>query len=138
MAWLEERKRGSGGVSVRVVWRLGGTRDGAQQVETFSFSVGTNEQNLARATNFMRLVDMAGQRWPDGWVKGEGFLRPHSEPDPLTKPPTFVEFGEVHVRQIVDLSPGQRKRYLGQLGVLKETEVRKLPVHQTGHRTDRG
>ncbi len=104
MAWIEKRKRGSGGVSVRVVWRLGGTREGARQVETFS--VGTNDQNLARATSFMRLVDLAGQRWPEGWVKGEGFVRPASEPDPLTKPPTFVEIGESYVRQIVDRPRG--------------------------------
>lgn len=122
MAWIEERERGGGGVSVRVVWRLGGTREGARQVETFS--VGTNDQNRARATSFMRLVDLAGQRCPEGWVKGEGFVRPASEPDPLAKPPTFVEIGEIYVRQIVDLSPGQRKRYLGQLKVLADAEIR--------------
>jgi hypothetical protein len=33
----------------------------------------------------------------------------------MTPPPSFDKIGEEHVRQIVDLSPGQRKRYLGQL-----------------------
>ena len=47
MAWIEKRTRGDGGVSARVVWRLGGTRDGAYQAETFS--AGTDAQNLARA-----------------------------------------------------------------------------------------
>ena len=44
--------------------------------------------------------------------------------DPLTRPPRFDEIGEEYVRQIVDLSPGQRKRYLGQLQVLAATPVR--------------
>ena len=29
MAWIDKKKRSDGGVSARVVWRLGGTRDGA-------------------------------------------------------------------------------------------------------------
>lgn len=122
MAWIEKRTRGDGGVSARVVWRLGGTRDGAYQAETFS--AGTDAQNRARADGFKKMVDAAGQRWPDGWVKGEGFVRPPGEADPLKAPPRFDEIGEEYVRQIVDLSPGQRKRYLGQLQVLAGTRVR--------------
>jgi hypothetical protein len=53
MAWIEKRKRGDGGVSARVVWRLGVARGGAYQAETFS--AGTDAQNLARA--------MASRRW---------------------------------------------------------------------------
>ena len=56
----------------RVVWRLGGTRDGAYQAETFS--AGTDARNLARADGFKRMVDAAVQRWPDDCVKGEGFV----------------------------------------------------------------
>jgi len=67
MAWIEKRKRGDGGVSARVVWRLGGSREGAYQAETFS--AGSDAQNLARADGFMKMVDAAGQRWPDGWVR---------------------------------------------------------------------
>lgn len=122
MAWIEKRKRGDGGVSARVMWRLGGARDGAKQVETFS--VGTDAQNLARADGFRKMVDAAGQRWPEGWVKGEGFVRPRGETDPLKAPPRFVDIGEEYVRQIVDLTPGTRKRYLGHLGVLEKTRIR--------------
>jgi hypothetical protein len=57
-------------------------------------------------------------------VEGEGFVRPRDVADPLTPPPSFDEIGEEYVRQIVDLSPGQRKRYLGQLQVLARTPVR--------------
>ena len=70
------------------------------------------------------MLEAAGQRWPDGWVKGEGFVRPPDVADPMTPPPSFDKIGEEYVRQIVDLSPGQRKRYLGQLQVLARTPVR--------------
>ena len=80
-------------------------------------------QNLARADGFKKMVDAGGQRWPDGWVKGEGFVRPVGT-DPLSPPPRFVDIGEEYVRQIVDLSPGQRKRYVGHLNVLAATWVR--------------
>ncbi|MGZ6849480.1 MAG: hypothetical protein ACXVEV_01325 [Nocardioidaceae bacterium] len=122
MAWIEKRTRGDGGASARVVWRLGGRRDGAYQAETFG--AGSDAQNLARADGFKKMVDAAGQRWPAGWVKGEGFVRPPGEADPLKPPPRFDVIGEEYVRQIVDLSPGQRKRYLGQLRVLATTRVR--------------
>ncbi|MEP9384226.1 hypothetical protein [Nocardioides sp. KR10-350] len=108
MAWIEKRKRRDGGTSARVVWRLGGTREGPYQVETFS--AGSDAQNLARADGFKQMVQAAGQRWPDGWVKGEGFVRAAGSGDPMRPPPTFDEIGEEYVRQIVDLSPGQRKR----------------------------
>ena len=45
-------------------------------------------------------------------------------PTPSRRPPGFDEIGEEYVRQIVDLSLGQRKRYLGQLQVLAGTPVR--------------
>lgn len=122
MAWIAKKQRRDGGVSARVVWRLGGTREGAYQSETFG--AGSDAQNLARADGFKRMVVAAGQRWPDGRAKGEGFVRPPGEADPLKPPPRFVDIGEEYVRQIVDLSPGQRKRYLGQLQVLAGTRVR--------------
>ncbi|WP_418061224.1 hypothetical protein [Pimelobacter simplex] len=59
MAWTEKRKRTDGGVSVRVIWRLDGARDGARQVETFA--VGTDAENLARADGFKKMVDAARQ-----------------------------------------------------------------------------
>lgn len=55
--------------------------------------------------------------------QGRG-LRAAGRTDPLTAPPRFVDLGQAYVRQIVDLSPGQRKRYLGHLKVLGETQVR--------------
>ncbi len=75
MAWSETRKRGDGGTSVRVEWRLGGGRSGPIQTETFV--AGRDEQDLARADGFKTMVAAAGGHWPDGWVKG-GFVRVRS------------------------------------------------------------
>lgn len=127
MAWIEQRKRGDGCVSARVQWRLGGGRHGPRQEETFS--AGSDAQNMARAEGFKTMVEAAGEHWPDGWVKGEGFVRPrHEEPEAPPPAPTFAEVGEEYVRQIVDLSPGQRKRYLAQIRTLAATEVRKARI----------
>jgi hypothetical protein len=41
----------------------------------------------------------------------------------MTGPPMVTELGESYVRQIVDCSPGQRKRYLDQLRILTEVSV---------------
>src|SRR5215211_1593666 len=70
-------------------------------------------------------ADGGGSRheWPDGWVKGMGFVRPRQDADPMQPPPTVAAVGEEYVRQIVDLSPGQRKRYLDQVRILASVEV---------------
>ena len=46
----------------------------------------------ADAGRFRRDVDLAGQRWPDGWVKGVGYAT--EEP----AEPSLVEFGRGYVR----------------------------------------
>jgi len=63
---MDTRRRADGELSYRVRWRLGGTRDGAFQTETF-----TSE---ARARSFKEDVEAAGNFWPRGWRKGEGYV----------------------------------------------------------------
>ena len=92
MAWIEQKMRSGGGTSASVRWRLSGSRTGPMQTETFG--AGSDDQNLARAEGFVPMVKAAGQEWPDGWVKGEGFVRAHSTADPLTPPPAVAEIGE--------------------------------------------
>ncbi|MCW2838746.1 MAG: hypothetical protein JWR55_229 [Aeromicrobium sp.] len=121
MAWIEHRKRADGGVSARVVWRFGGRRGAPREDETFS--AGSDAQNRARAEGFKQMVEAAGGHWPDGWVKGEGFVRARGE-ERYSPPPSFANVGEEYVRQIVDISPGQRKRYLSSIRVLANLEVR--------------
>jgi integrase len=121
MAWLEQKERADGGSSYMVRWRLGGTRTGPRQTETFG--AGSDEQNQARAEGFLKMVVAAGEDWPDGWVKGQGFVRARADSNPMVPPPMFADLGETYVRQIVDCSPGQRKRYLDQLRILTEVSV---------------
>jgi hypothetical protein len=86
MAWVQQKKRSDGGTSAAVRWRLGGARSGPMQTETFS--AGSDDQNLARAEGFRRMVEAGGHEWPDGWVKGMGFVRPRQDADPMQPPPT--------------------------------------------------
>jgi hypothetical protein len=51
-------------------------------------------------------VQAAGNRWPDGWVRGYGYRSP---PEPATST-DFESYGLAYVAQIVELTPGQRSR----------------------------
>lgn len=122
MAWIEPKTRSDGGTSYSVRWRLGGSRSGRPQVETFG--AGSDARNLARAEGFKQMVTAASEQWPQGWVKGAGFVREHAAADPTMPPRSVEEVGLEYVGQIVDCSPGQRSRYRGQLRVLKGVDVR--------------
>lgn len=121
MAWIEKRTLGDGTTSAQVRFRLGGRRNAPMQAETFS--AGSDQQNVARAEGFKKMVDAAGQRWPEGWVRGKGFVRPHND-DPYSPPLSFAEVAEAYARQIVDISPGHRKRILSQVRILTTVDVR--------------
>ncbi|HJY45422.1 MAG TPA: hypothetical protein VJ301_12430 [Propionibacteriaceae bacterium] len=47
MAWIEQRRRADGGLTVRVFWRPGAAREAPREWETFG--AGSDAQNLARA-----------------------------------------------------------------------------------------
>lgn len=123
MAYIEEARRSDGGTSYVVRWRLGGSRTGAKQRETFG--AGTDAQNKARAEGFRDMVTTAGEHWPEGWIKGRGFVRDlMSDAVGRVEAPRSVEaVGLEYVDQIVDCSPAQRSRYKGQLRTLKALEV---------------
>jgi hypothetical protein len=125
VAWIEQRQRADGRLSARVLWRIGGGRGAPRQEETFS--AGSDAQNRARAESFKQMVEAAGNHWPDGWVKGEGFVRARVE-ERYSAPPAFATVGEEYVRQIVDLSPGQRRRYLSQIRVIGALEIRGVRI----------
>jgi integrase len=123
MAWTDARRRSDGGTSYTVRWRLGGTRDGTRQSETFA--AGSDPQNASRAEGFKQMVTAAGDFWPDGWVKGAGFVRERDPADTeVSRPRSVAEVGLEYVNQIVDCSPGQRQRYRAQIRLLKTVEVR--------------
>ncbi|WP_448058740.1 tyrosine-type recombinase/integrase [Cellulomonas hominis] len=82
-------------------WRLGGTREGAWQAESFSSSEH-------RAQSFREDVETAGHQWPDGWVRGHGYVVESDEPPPPE--PTFAEVAEAYfVRQEARTKRGKIK-----------------------------
>ncbi|MDQ1018789.1 tyrosine-type recombinase/integrase [Streptomyces afghaniensis] len=76
MAYVKAMKNGKGVVtSHRVIWRLGGSRTGAPQAERFD----ATEEGKEAAEIFCEAVNEAGQQWPLGWVKGQGYIAPDAE-----------------------------------------------------------
>lgn len=61
MAQWVNRPRSDGGLSIQIKWRM----DGAWQSETFT--------DARLAAEFRTAVETADHRWPDGWVKGQGW-----------------------------------------------------------------
>jgi hypothetical protein len=75
MAQWVSRQRTDGGMSVQIKWRM----DGRWQSETFT--------SPRLAAEFRAAVEEAGHRWPDGWIRGEGW----AVPEPAPSKPTFAE-----------------------------------------------
>jgi integrase len=117
MASIKARKRTDGGTSYLVRWREGGTRVGKEQSETFAS--GADKENLIAAERFRKRVELADQHWPKNWVAGVGEV----EPDRVRGDQKLVDVGLEYVAQIVDCSPGQRRRYRGQLRILENVEL---------------
>ena len=98
MATVKTRRRADGTSGYRVVWRDGGSRDGAWESETFA--------RKADAGRFRRDVDLAGQRWPDGWVKRVGYTDADAA-DVVGEAValTLLEFGRGYVRDLTGITP---------------------------------
>lgn len=105
MATVKTRLRTHGTPTYRVVWRAGGGRDGAWESETFV--------SKSAASRFCRDVDLAGQRWPDGWEKGVGYRLPEPAVQPAASvfEATLLEFGQLYVRDLTGVTPATRHRY---------------------------
>ncbi|PBC71515.1 site-specific recombinase XerD [Streptomyces sp. TLI_235] len=85
-ATIRERKRKDGGITYTVLWRAGGKAGAKQESEIFPDSI---EKAADKAVIFKSLVDMHGQQWPPGWVRGKGFVQ--AEPNVPTDPP-FIDW----------------------------------------------
>jgi hypothetical protein len=109
MASVEQRPRADGGITVRVIWR----QDGQRMAE--KFAVGRNP--LLAAKRFKTLVEEAGNRWPEGWVPGQGFVTVETPSDSGHEPTPLLAFGLRYVEQLI-IRPGQRARYRAQLKAL--------------------
>ncbi len=102
MASLETRKRPTG-TSYRVKWRA----DGTWQSESFGASRKT------AAGRFLRDVEQNGNRWPDGWLKGFGYIRTLSE-DAEVAEVRLTHFAAQYIADKTGLQPGTRCRYARQ------------------------
>ncbi|MDX6327566.1 MAG: hypothetical protein QOK15_3920 [Nocardioidaceae bacterium] len=86
-------------------------------MQTEIFDAGSDDQNRARDEGFRRMVEAGGQEWPDGWVKGEGFVRRHATDDPMRPPPTVAEAGEEYVRHVIEVVIERRVRMVQRVKV---------------------
>jgi integrase len=82
-----ERRPVKSGISYRVVWREGGVK----QQQTFPTEKA--------AMRFYHLVRAADEKWPEGWVKGKGFIA-----DQASTAPLFAAYAEktINARQKAD------------------------------------
>ncbi|GAA1977109.1 tyrosine-type recombinase/integrase [Kitasatospora viridis] len=108
MATIRNRVRKDGGITYTVLWRAGGKADAKQESEIFPDSLENAEQ---KAELFKGLVNLNGQQWPPGWVRGKGFVQPELEPEPTAFPSNqpLLEYA----RRIVDRLTGIDERTRG-------------------------
>jgi hypothetical protein len=71
------------GESIQIKWR----GDGSWQSETFT--------DPRLAAEFRTAVELAGHRWPQGWVKGEGWTLPDRDSDVGVPEPVVVTVADV-------------------------------------------
>jgi integrase len=122
-AYLTSHVRATDGVtSYYVRWREGGIKRTQLQTETFSrYSSGRNKQ---RAEKFKRLVDDAGQHWPEGHRKGDSDRDPRPDDlDAVVAVPTFAEAAKAYAELRLGITPGTRRTYLRYARILPTITV---------------
>ena len=80
--------------------------------------VGVRDVREQGGRAFRRDVDLAGQQWPDDWVKGAGYVAP--EPEHEQTAPLLVAFAREYVRDLTGITPATRHRYDRQVMLLAE------------------
>jgi integrase len=108
MATINQRTLADGRTRYWVKWRLGGTRTGAPQSEPFD--------THADAHTFRLHVEAAGHRWPEnwirrqgwapGWVPGHGWVKTDEDDEPEAEPVLFADYA----RDLVDSMTGIAER----------------------------
>jgi integrase len=104
MANVAARRR-KDGMHYQVRWHLGGSRDGPWQSETFT--------DRRAAGRFKTDVELAGNVWPEGWVKGVGYLPGGADEQEADQP--LAEFGAAYIRRLTTAGPGTLSAYQQQL-----------------------
>jgi integrase len=110
VAAVVSRPRRDGTTAYKVQWRLGGSRDGTWQSETFD--------DRRKALKFQALVESNHHLWPEGWVKGWGFGASPSAVDAAGARTLLEEFGTAYVRRLTSAGPDTQTRYLAQVSRL--------------------
>jgi integrase len=98
-----------GGAHYQVKWRLGGARDGTWQSETF---VGRLVVGRFKAD-----VEAYDHAWPDGWVKGHGYIRAGEDSPPAGVHP-LAAYGLAYIRRLTSAGPDTQSTYVQQLDSL--------------------
>lgn len=107
MAAIRPRKRKNGTTAYTVTWRLGGTRTGHPESETF---------DTRRAAQDFRLdVEAAGHQWPDDWIRGVGYVRLASVEARPQEPHRLLDFGLEFVKTRTGIGPDTRTLYAAHL-----------------------
>lgn len=75
MATISERPKTDGSITYQVRWREGGARNAPVQTENFG--------DPDAAETFKQLVNLHGQHWPPGWVRGKGFVEEPEQPNDM-------------------------------------------------------
>lgn len=102
MAFIEARRTKTGQRRYRVWWRLGGSRYGEPQSETF-FDKGS-------ALTFKLEVEASGHDWPDDYVKGVGWVHEQSQ-EPVESPVPFGDYALAFVRGLSGVADRTRHDY---------------------------
>jgi integrase len=107
MATFVTRPRRDGTTAYKVQWRLGGSRGGLWQSETFD--------DRKQALKFQALVEAHHHLWPEGWVKGWGFGGVPVAVEAAGGHTPLLRFGTAYVRRLTSAGPDTQTRYLAQV-----------------------
>src|SRR4051812_45735172 len=90
MASIVERPQKSGAITYQVKWR----QDGQWQTENFG-----GDEGATQAGQFKALVEAHGNKWPHGWVKGEGFVETPATPGDMP----LVDYATRYVQRLTGI-----------------------------------
>jgi integrase len=96
MAFIVKRRRSDGSIGHQVRWR----EDGRWQSDIFDTD--------RKAARFKLDVEDAGERWPDGWVAGVGYVAQPAAPANAT---LLADFAEQYLNTRTAVSDYQMARY---------------------------
>jgi integrase len=99
MASIVERPKKSGDSTYQVRWREGGGRTGDVQTENFA--------DRPAADTFRQLVDLHGQHWPPGWVRGKGFVEEPEVPGDVS----LLDYANAYVDALTGIDVRTREDY---------------------------